>query len=166
MISGLVNGNVIKSATGSYASANAGTLIVVNSPTSIADVTITDATGTIPVYGYRATGTPSSSAIGTITPAPLTASIVNNPTKAYDGSTSATLTANNYDFTGFVDGQGATVNQASSVAYSTASAGTGIPVNATFTSTNFRRQQRHPALQLHSADVCHRPGHHHAPRSC
>ncbi|WP_114239949.1 YDG domain-containing protein [Dyella sp. C9] len=137
LVTGLVNGDKITAATGSYATANAGTQIVVNSPTSVAQVTFMDSTGTIPVYGYRATGTPSSSAIGTITPAPLTATIINNPTKTYDGSAAASLTSINYSFTGFVLGQGATVNQASSVNYSTATAGTDIPITATFTSTNF-----------------------------
>ncbi|MEM5316914.1 YDG domain-containing protein [Paraburkholderia sp. JHI869] len=132
---GLVNGDVVASATGTYATSNAGTNITVNSPTTFAGVVINTSTG-IPAYGYQARGTASAS-IGTITPAPLTVSIVNDPTKVYDGTTSAPLTASNYSFTGFVAGQGASVNQASSVTYTSANAGTGIPVNATFTSTNF-----------------------------
>ncbi|CAB3809604.1 YDG domain-containing protein [Paraburkholderia fynbosensis] len=134
-MTGLVNGDVIASATGSYATSNAGSNITVNSPTTFAGVVINTATG-IPVYGYQAKGMASAS-IGTITPAPLTATIVNDPTKVYDGTTSAPLTASNYGFTGFVAGQGASVNQASSVSYASANAGTGIAVNATFTSTNF-----------------------------
>ncbi|WP_084688012.1 YDG domain-containing protein [Paraburkholderia oxyphila] len=132
---GLYNGDIIASATGSYATSNAGTGITVNSPTTFAGVVVTTATG-IPAYGYQATGRASAD-IGTITPAPLTAAIVNNPTTVYDGTTSATLTASNYSFTGFVQGQGATVNQASSVAYASPNAGTNIPISATFTSTNF-----------------------------
>ncbi len=134
---GLVNGNIVTKATGTYASANAGSGISVSSPTSIANVSFADSTGTIPVYGYKAAGSPATAIIGIITPAPLTATIVGNPTKVYDGTTSAPLTASNYGFTGFVAGQGATVNQASSVSYASADAGTAIPVNATFTSTNF-----------------------------
>ncbi|WP_158601891.1 YDG domain-containing protein [Pararobbsia silviterrae] len=132
---GLVNGDVIASATGTYATSDAGTGITVNSPTSFAGVVVTTAAG-IPAYGYQAKGTASAD-IGTITPAPLTVDIVNDPTKVYDGTTSAPLTASNYSFTGFVAGQGASVNQASSVTYASADAGTNIPVNATFTSTNF-----------------------------
>nr|WP_322032870.1 YDG domain-containing protein [Paraburkholderia sp. J76] len=132
---GLVNGDVIASATGTYATSNAGTGITVNSPTTFAGVVVTTAGG-IPAYGYQAKGQASAS-IGTITPAPLTASIVNDPTKVYDGTTSASLAASNYSFTGFVQGQGASVNQASSVSYASPNAGTGIAVNATFTSTNF-----------------------------
>ncbi|AIF46698.1 hypothetical protein HY57_05185 [Dyella japonica A8] len=132
---GLVNGDKITRAIGTYATANAGNSIVVNSPTSLANVTIVTAAG-LPVYGYKAGGT-ASAAIGTITPAPLTASIVNDPTKVYDGTTNATLRANDYSFSGFVAGQGATVNQASSANYASANAGTGIAVTATFTPTNF-----------------------------
>ncbi|MPW09345.1 filamentous hemagglutinin N-terminal domain-containing protein [Paraburkholderia sp. CNPSo 3155] len=132
---GLVNGDVIASATGSYATANAGTDITVTSPTTIAGIVI-NTSGGIRVYGYRASGQASAD-IGTITPAPLSASVVGNPTKVYDGTTSAPVTASNYSFTGFVAGQGASVNQASSVSYATADAGTGIAVNASFTSTNF-----------------------------
>ena len=132
---GLVNGDVVASATGTYATSNAGTGITVNSPTTFAGVVVTTAGG-IPAYGYQAKGTASAD-IGTITPAPLTASIVNDPTKVYDGTTSAPLTASDYSFTGFVAGQGVSVNQASAVSYASADAGTGIAVNATFTSTNF-----------------------------
>lgn len=132
---GLVNGDKVTSAIGSYASENAGSNIVVNSPTSLAAVTFVTATG-IPVYGYQAGGT-ASAAIGTITQAPLTVSIVNNPTKVYDGTTNATLTNSNYSFSGFIAGEGATVNQASSSSYASADAGSGITVNATFSPTNF-----------------------------
>ncbi len=132
---GLVNGDVVASATGAYATSNAGTGITVNSPTTFAGVVIHTSSG-ITAYGYQAKGT-ASAEIGTITPAPLTVSIVNDPTKVYDGTTSAPLTASNYRFTGFVAGQGASVNQASSVSYASADAGSGIPVNASFTSTNF-----------------------------
>ncbi|WP_322062284.1 YDG domain-containing protein [Paraburkholderia sp. J63] len=133
--SGLINGDVVVRAQGTYATANAGSDITVNSPTSFAGALLTNAAG-IPVYGYKGTGSASAD-IGTITPAPLSASIVNDPTKVYDGTTSASLAASNYSFTGFVAGQGMSVNQASSVSYASANAGTGIPVNATFTSTNF-----------------------------
>ncbi|MDB6002979.1 MAG: hypothetical protein JWP52_4678, partial [Rhizobacter sp.] len=43
----------------------------------------------------------------TITPAPLTASLV-GVSKTYDGSTAATLGAGNFMFSGFIDGEGAT----------------------------------------------------------
>ena len=48
---------------------------------------------------------------GTITQAPLTWKIVGNPSRQYDGTTSATLAANNFQAYGFVAGEGATVTQ-------------------------------------------------------
>jgi hypothetical protein len=110
---GLVNGNLISTATGAYGSPNAGSNISVTSPSSIAAFNITDATGTIPVFGYKLAGLPVTAKIGTITPAPLTASIVGDPTKTYDGTTTATLGSINYSLSGFVGTQGATVNQPS-----------------------------------------------------
>ncbi|NWM49662.1 hypothetical protein GY641_25165, partial [Escherichia coli] len=51
----------------------------------------------------------SASGIGTIDRATLTAAIIGNPTKVYDGSTTATLTSANYQLTGFIGSEGATV---------------------------------------------------------
>ena len=135
--SGLVNGDQIASgsATGTYASANAGTNISVTSSASGANFTFTDATGAIAVYGYRLAGT-ASAAIGTINPKQLTASIIGNPTKIYDGTTTATLSSSNYQLAGFVSGQGATVNQPSSVGYASANAGPET-INAVFSAPNF-----------------------------
>jgi filamentous hemagglutinin family protein len=134
--SGLVNGNRITVATGTYASSNVGSNISVSSPSSIAGFTITDSTGNIPVYGYALSGSTVSANIGAITPALLTASIVGDPTKVYDGTTTATLSAGNYSISGFVAGQGATVNQPSSVSYGAADAGSQT-ITATLSSTNF-----------------------------
>ena len=132
---GLLNGNVITAATGTYASADAGSGIGVTSPASAASVTITTSTG-VPVYGYALNPSTVSAAIGTITPAPLSATIVGTPTKVYDGTTTATLTSSNYSLSGFVGTQGATVSQPSSVSYASADAGSPA-VTATFSSTNF-----------------------------
>ena len=46
----------------------------------------------------------------TIDPAQLYVAIVGNPTKVYDGTTGATLSSTNYALTGFVTGEGGTVN--------------------------------------------------------
>ncbi len=53
----------------------------------------------------------SASGVGAITPAPLTALIVGNPSKLADGNASATLTSDNYQLIGFIGGQGASVGQ-------------------------------------------------------
>ena len=132
--SGLLTGDKIASATGTYASPDAGSGIAVTSPSSISGFSITNAAN-IPIYGYGLSGSATAS-IGTINQALLTASIIGNPTKVYDGTTTATLSSSNYQINGFVTGQGATVNQPSSVAYANASAGS-TAVNATFTITNF-----------------------------
>lgn len=87
--SGLVNGNLIATATGRYVSADAGNALAVTTPGSIAGFVLTDASGVIPVYGYTLGGSRATANIGSITPAPLTASIVGNPTKVYDGTTTA-----------------------------------------------------------------------------
>jgi hypothetical protein len=47
---------------------------------------------------------------GKITAATLTATIIGDPTKTYDGSTSATLTAANYSLSGLPSGEGFTVS--------------------------------------------------------
>ena len=132
--SGLINGDIVASAAGTYQSSDAGSNIGVTTPGAIAGYSITNAAG-IPIYGYALSGTASAN-IGTINPAVLTASIVGDPTKVYDGTTTATLGSANYQLTGFAAGQGATVNQPSSVAYAGADAGSQ-QVNATFSITNF-----------------------------
>jgi len=77
----------------------------------------------------------SATGTGTITPAPLTGMLVGNPTKVYDGTTSATLDGANYTLSGFLAGQGATVNQTVGV-YASANAGLE-PVSATVTAANY-----------------------------
>lgn len=132
--SGLLGGDKIASATGSYASADAGSNLAVSTPSAIAGFHITNAAG-IPVYGYTLSGSATAN-VGTILQAQLTASIIGDPTKVYDGTTTATLNSSNYQLTGFVAGQGATVNQPSSIAYAGADAGSQA-LNATFGITNF-----------------------------
>jgi trimeric autotransporter adhesin len=95
--------------------------------------------------GYSLTGTlannyalsqPATSAIN-ITPRMLTATIIGNPTKAYDGGTLTTLTAANYLLNGFVAGQGASVPQSATANYATPNAGTGIGVDSTLVVSDF-----------------------------
>ncbi|MGH8145601.1 MAG: YDG domain-containing protein [Rhodanobacteraceae bacterium] len=133
--SGLLGGDQIASASGgSYASVDVGSGIAVTSPGAIADFVIKN--NGAPVYGYALTGSSVVGNIGKITPRPLTATIVGNPTKIYDGTTTATLTSANYNLGGFVAGQGATVSQPSSIAYAGSDAGSQA-LNATFSVTNF-----------------------------
>ena len=131
---GLINGDKIASAAGSYSQSDVGSGLTVTSPSSISGYSITSATG-VPIYGYALSGVASAN-IGTINPGQLTASIIGNPTKVYDGTTTATLNSSNYLISGFAAGQSATVNQPSSIAYANADAGS-VALNATFTLTNF-----------------------------
>ena len=53
----------------------------------------------------------TETATGTITPATLTASITNDPTKSYDCTTTATLAPNNFSISGLVGGENFTVTK-------------------------------------------------------
>ncbi|MGH8199616.1 MAG: YDG domain-containing protein [Steroidobacteraceae bacterium] len=132
---GLLNGDTISSGTGSYATPDAGTGLDVTSPASASALTVTSAGG-VPVYGYALASPTLTAAVGTITPAPLVATIVGDPTKVYDGTTTATLTSANYSLSGFIGTQGATVNQPVSVTYGSASAGPGT-ITATLAAPDF-----------------------------
>ncbi|HEV7775696.1 MAG TPA: YDG domain-containing protein, partial [Luteibacter sp.] len=132
---GLVNGDTIGTATGgSYASVNAGSGITVTAPGLIGNFSLLN--GSIPVFGYTLGSGTVTGKIGTITPAPLTAQIINDPTKVYDGTTTATLGSGNYEIDGFFGSQGVTVKQPSSIAYAGSDAG-NVALNATFSVTNF-----------------------------
>jgi hypothetical protein len=72
-----------------------------------------------------------------ITPRPLTAVITGSPTKIYDGTNSATLTASDYTLNGFVGGQGASIPQSATANYATPNAGTGLGVQSTLVVSDF-----------------------------
>ena len=136
--SGLINGDTISSAAGTYSQSNVGTGLTVTSPSSISGFTILN--GSTPVYGYTLSGASRTASIGAINAAQLYASIIGDPSKVYDGTTTATLSSANYAITGLVTGQSVTVNQPSSVAYVSPNVNTSggqVAVNATFASTNF-----------------------------
>ncbi|MFM8375693.1 MAG: beta strand repeat-containing protein, partial [Phenylobacterium sp.] len=117
-LSGFVSGegaSVTKTA-GTYDSANAGSRTV---SASLASGDFSAGAGTdlsnyvLPV---------SASGVGTISQRVLTASIIGNPTRAYDGTTSATLSSASYSLSGFIAGQGATVSKTTGT-YDSANAG-------------------------------------------
>jgi hypothetical protein len=100
-------------------------------------------TGTLASSDYAAgTGTtlsnytlPTSfSATGSIKPAALTIAITGNPSKTADGTTTVSLTPSNFGISGFVSGQGATINQNSGT-FASASAGPQT-VTAVITASN------------------------------
>ena len=91
--------------TGVYVSADAG---IRNVSTTLASGDFT-ATGSTLLSNYVLPT--SASGGGVITKALLTAAVIGDPTRAYDATTVATLTSANYQLTGFVGGQGATVTE-------------------------------------------------------
>lgn len=134
--SGLVDGNTMAAVSGTYAGKDAASGIQVTAPTATSAYTFTDATGTVPVYGYTVTGTGQTAAIGVIDPRQLGIAIVNNPTKTYNGTQTATLVSGNYQTSGLVAGEGISFSQPHSVAYDAASAG-ATNITATFVDSNF-----------------------------
>uniref|UniRef100_UPI0025CF1293 beta strand repeat-containing protein n=1 Tax=Sphingorhabdus sp. EL138 TaxID=2073156 RepID=UPI0025CF1293 len=94
--------------TARYAKPNAGTHPIVFSDIAIEFTDSSDK----PVFGY---GLDTSQITGNITPAALTAALTGNITRIYDGTTAATLAANNYVLTGFADGDGASVTRTQGV---------------------------------------------------
>src|SRR5207253_10045132 len=79
----------------------------------------------------------TASGAGVITPKALTASIVNNPTKTYDGTTASTnLTNANFSLAGLVGSESFTVTQTAGT-YASANAGTGIAITSTLSAANF-----------------------------
>jgi hypothetical protein len=128
-VAGLMNGDTAV-VTGTYSGKNVGSGLEVTAST----ISITH--GGASVYGYGGTAPTVSANVGQIDRATVTAIIVGDPTKTYNGTTTAALSAANYQLAGFVTGEGATVNQPSSIAYDLSEAGART-LNATFTSTNF-----------------------------
>ena len=117
--------------SGSYAVANANSGIDV----TLNGLTLSATNGGIPIYGYGIV-VANGGTIGTITPASLAATIIGNPTKIYDGTTTASLASANYSLSGFVSGEGASVTEISG-AYATANAGNGIALTASLGISNF-----------------------------
>jgi filamentous hemagglutinin family protein len=132
---GGINGDTVtvnvSGATGSFASANAGSGIDV----TLTGITLNANNNGTPVYGYSLVNA-NGGAIGTINPAVLTAMIVNNPSKIYDGTSAAVLASSNYSLGGFVSGQGASVTQTAG-SYATANVGSGIALSASLAASNF-----------------------------
>ncbi len=126
-LSGVVSGDagnvVVTNTSGSYINKNVGTS---------KKVTVTSLVlGGSAAGNYTLSNAASINAtIGTITAAPLTASLTGTVSKTYDGTTTATLTTTNYSLSGVVGAENVTVTNTSGT-YSSASVGTGITVTVT-----------------------------------
>ena len=72
-----------------------------------------------------------SAAVGTITPATLTASLTGSVSKTYDGTTAVALAASNYTLSGIVSGDTVALNDPASGTFDTKDAGSGKTVTVT-----------------------------------
>jgi filamentous hemagglutinin family protein len=116
LATGLVGADTL-ALSAAYASANAGEQIGVTASSPV----LTNAGK--PVYGY-AIPTPSVTAyIGTILRRTILASIIGTPTKIYNRSTFASLSSANFQLSGFVPGEGATVVSTTGATYDSDQAG-------------------------------------------
>ena len=133
LLSGFINGDGAKvtRTTGTYASANAGTGIVVTANLTPSDFLANSGT----YLGNYILPTSASGAIGTINPVDLTAALVGSVTKLYDGTTATTLNAGNFLLSGFINGEGAQINQTAG-AYGGANVGNTV-VTASLTPGNY-----------------------------
>jgi hypothetical protein len=122
-----VNANI----TGTFATKNVSSNQPFDVTLNAADFTFTSGSAsnyTFPTFVYTT---------GSITPAPLIVSLVGNLNKVYDGSTVAQLNASNFQVSGFVSGEGATITPTAAFNYSTANAGSNIAINGTLTANNY-----------------------------
>ena len=126
MLSGVMNGDSVTltgPTTGTYASKDVGTGILVTSSTGLV------LSG--PQAGnYSLDSTTASGNIGIITPASLTADLTGTVSKTYDSTTAATLGSANYGLSGVFSGDTVTVTGPTSGTYAGKDVATGITVTS------------------------------------
>jgi filamentous hemagglutinin family protein len=112
----------------------------VNSSTAAGSYLVQYASGLSSAAGYSfSTG---AGLAYTVDPAPLTvvtAALTGSTSKVYDGTTQATLTPENYNLSGFVGTDNATVTQKSG-SYASKNVGSNLRVTATLASSDFQPQ--------------------------
>ena len=120
-------------ASGTFNTANVATANLVTATVTISGT----ASGN---YTLGAAGTTTSSTSATdaanITPKTLTASIVGNPTKIYDGNTNATLTSANFSLSGLVGSESFTVTKTTGT-YNSADVASATTVSTSLVSGDF-----------------------------
>ena len=129
-LSGIVSGDMVSvdgsGSSASFADANAGT----GKTVTVSGLALSGSSA----GNYTLAGTDMTTA--DITPAPLSASLVGTISKVYDGTTDATLDAGNFQLTGFVGNQGASVTQTVGQ-YASSAVGTNIAVTSTLAAGDF-----------------------------
>ena len=130
-LTGFVGGDsaTVTKTAGTYDSANAGARTV---STTLAAGDVSGAGGTLLATYVLPV---SARGVGTISQKALSISITGNPTKAYDGTTAATLAPANYSLSGLVGSETFTVNQTVGT-YDSADAGART-VSAALAAGNF-----------------------------
>lgn len=132
-LNGLVGSDsfTVTQTTGSYNSAN---VVSANNVTAtLSGSNFTAGTGTSPSNYNLPT---SASGPGSITAASVSASIVGNPTRPYDGTTGATLNSSNFKLTGLAGTESFTINQTAGT-YNSANVATANTVTASLSASNF-----------------------------
>jgi ABC-type xylose transport system substrate-binding protein len=124
----------VSQATGTYASKDVGTGIVVTVTLSSEHFADFEGSGFDTNNYLLPSG--ATGAVGEITQKALAAEIIPTISKVYDGTTVATLGPTNYIYTGLVSWETCTVDQATGV-YASKDVGTGIVVTVTLVSSNF-----------------------------
>jgi hypothetical protein len=133
-LTGFVNaeGASVSKTSGTLDTANVGTSKTVTAALGIGDFAANSGT----LLSNYTTPTSATGSIGSVTPAPLSATLTGNSSKVYDGSTAAALTASNFALTGFVNSEGASVSKSSGT-LDTANVGTSKAVTTTLGSSDF-----------------------------
>ncbi|MCW2339147.1 filamentous hemagglutinin family protein [Sphingobium sp. B2D3A] len=125
LVTGLLgNDKATVYALGSFDNKNVGA-----SKTVMADemaVVVRD--GAIRIYGYGLANYTASAVMGSITPRALTASLTGGITRAYDGTTTASLSASNYALANAVSGDSVSLVMPTTGLYDSKNAGTGKTV--------------------------------------
>ncbi|HXQ15508.1 MAG TPA: YDG domain-containing protein [Caulobacteraceae bacterium] len=133
-LSGFVAGQgaTVSPLTGAYNSANVASATTVTAALTAGEFTANAGTSfsnyTLPT---------TASGAGAITPAPLIATITGDPTRVYDGATTAALAPGEFALSGFVAGQGATLSPPSIGAYNSANVASATTVTAALTAGEF-----------------------------
>jgi hypothetical protein len=132
-LSNLVSGEsfTVTQTSGTYNSAHVASASTVTA--SLSSSNFTAGSGTL-ASDYSLPS--SASGQGTITARTVTASIVGDPSKTYDGTTGATLTSSNFSLSNLVSGESFTVTQTSG-SYNSAHVASASTVTANLSSSNF-----------------------------
>jgi hypothetical protein len=132
-LSGLVSGEsfTVTQTVGTYNSKDVATASTVTVSLSAGD--FTPAGGTLASNYVLPT---TASGAGHITAATVTASIIGNPTKPYDGNTGATLASANFSLSGVASGEGFTMTQTVGT-YNSKDVATAATVTASLSAGNF-----------------------------